>query len=501
MKAAIIGAGVSGLTCGALLAQMGWDVTVYDGNGEVGGVCSLAHKGNFSWEQGQLLMGGFLPGEAEYRLLEGLGIRLPVLRADRGIEFPDFKLWRPAEYAGPDWRKKLLCRLFPAEAGNIEKWYRFEERMNRLSLGTAAGRKNAGMWLDWQLVKKYRDLSAKRLMDDFFTDEKLKAVWIGILADFCAYPSQFPALGVPGLNLETAFDDRIPLERTDGLRQIGYGYLKGGMQKLPEALAAFITSHGGTIRLSTEVQKVLIGGKAEGVRLSDGTEERCDAVIGSGGGREFFGELVGLENLDDAYRHVVETFQPMDAVFMVHLGVDYDIRQYQAADLCYYYGTYDIESAVTKVREGQYHGGRDGYLIFLASGHAPAFAPQGQQAVTIYTVAPDTLKEGSWEKDSAEYADELIALASRKLPDLKNHITERLIMTAAEYRKLAHLRHSAFGGSVPIVGQANPAHVTPVGGLYFVGQQSENMGGVGAVMEGAAATVRKILGAQLPEPC
>ena len=39
--------------------------------------------------------------------------------------------------------------------------------------------------------------------------------------------------------------------------------------------------------------------------------------------------------------------------------------------------------------------------------------------------------------------------------------------------------------------QQNPPHVTPVKSLYFVGQQSENAGGVGAVMLGAKAAYEK----------
>ena len=59
------------------------------------------------------------------------------------------------------------------------------------------------------------------------------------------------------------------------------------------------------------------------------------------------------------------------------------------------------------------------------------------------------------------------------------------IMTAKDYRQFTHMDKSSFGGIVPIMGQQNPPHKTGVKGLYFVGQQSENGGGVGAVMVGA----------------
>jgi phytoene dehydrogenase-like protein len=59
------------------------------------------------------------------------------------------------------------------------------------------------------------------------------------------------------------------------------------------------------------------------------------------------------------------------------------------------------------------------------------------------------------------------------------------IMTSLDYAKYTHMKKSSFGGTVPINGQKNPPHKTPVTNLYFVGQQSENGGGLGAVILGS----------------
>ena len=65
------------------------------------------------------------------------------------------------------------------------------------------------------------------------------------------------------------------------------------------------------------------------------------------------------------------------------------------------------------------------------------------------------------------------------------------IMTARDYSEFTHMKKSSFGGVVPIWNQKNPSHVTPVKGLYFVGQQSENAGGLGNVLGGARAAYKK----------
>ena len=89
------------------------------------------------------------------------------------------------------------------------------------------------------------------------------------------------------------------------------------------------------------------------------------------------------------------------------------------------------------------------------------------------------------------YADRLVELAETHLPGLAKHTVTRKIMTAKDYRQFTHMEKSSFGGVVPIRNQKNPPHDTGIPGLYFVGQQSENGGGVGAVMVGAKAAWEK----------
>jgi len=295
------------------------------------------------------------------------------------------------------------------------------------------------------------------------------------------------------MNLETAFEKRIPLDKGNKRGYYpGYCYIRGGCQKLPEALAEYITSRGGVIHYNVVAEKVLIkDGKARGIQLADGTKVSADRVVGCGAGKDFFEKLVGREHLDEDYRKILDTFRPMEAVFMVHLGVDYDPMQYMKNALYYCYGMYDLHSATEKLRSGRYHGGDDGFLIFVPSQHAPEFAPEGKHCVTLYTVAPDTLEGENWEDVKEACADRMIHLAERHLPELSKHITARKIMTAEDYRVYTHMEKSSFGGVVPIWNQKNPTHITPVEELYFVGQQSENGGGVGAVILGAKAAYEK----------
>lgn len=499
MKTVVIGSGLSGLVSAALLANAGAEVEVFEQNNVIGGVTAPAQKNGYSWEQGPLLLGGFLPGENAYELLEELGIALDTVREDRGIVMPDYDMWHPEEYEGPYWRREKLKKLFPGDARGIDSFYRFSDDVLLLSFlaNQLEKRKNPvlklRMLLAYLKVKKYETWTAEQVMCHFFKNPKIQALFTGILADICVRPSEFQGLGIPFSNIETAFDKRIPLEVNGEQIRLGYCYIKGGVVKIVEELSRVIAAKGGKIHTDAAVEKVLVeNGKVTGIRLKGNKTVNADIVIGSGGGREMFYDLVGKEHLSEEYLKILETYRPMEAVFMVHLGVDFDPLKYQKAALCYYYETYDIEGAVGKLSEGIYHEGADGFLIYVPSKITPEMAPEGHHAVTIYTICPDTLRDGSWEEKKEYYADGLIKLAEKYLPGLSSHITEKLIMTPVEYRKLTHLKKSSFGGVIPLMGVKNPPHITPVEGLYFVGAQSESAGGVATVMMGAKNAFREI---------
>jgi phytoene dehydrogenase-like protein len=495
MKIAIIGAGLGGLTFGAYAAKEGHQVHIFDKNHTPGGVAALLEHDGYKFEQGPLLIGDMLEEEPIYEFLKELGITLETMRADRDIIMPDYDMVTPQEYKGPYWRREKLKELFPEESDNIDRYYKFYDdvmHLRYLSTLPQTAINKIKLALAFLKIKKYVNMNADELTKHFFKSEKIRTLYTGILADFCADPSEAQGLAVVFTNFETAFDKRIPLDRNGKKYYPGFCYIKGGCQKIPEALADYITSHGGKIYYNTIVEKVLVEDKkVSGIRLNSGDIIHSDMVVGCGGGKDFFFDTVGAEHLDENYLNILNTFRPMEAVFMLHLGVDIDPMKYMRSALSYCYGMYDLHEATVKLRTGVYHEGYDGYLLFVPSHHAPEFAPEGKHCLTLYTVCPDTLAEDSWENVKGQYADRLIALAESHLPGLKNHIVTRNIMTAVDYRKFTHMKKSSFGGVVPIMGQKNPPHITSVKNLYFVGQQSENGGGVGAVMLGAKSAWEK----------
>lgn len=499
---AVIGAGMAGLTAAAYLARAGYPVTVFEHFSRLGGATATMERDGFRWDLGPLILEGFGQGERGRRILEELGIsdRVEFQPGDRDFVFPDFELRRSKSYPGRYWRRKKLQHLFPAERSNLVRYQRFHNRvMDLLTLQIRADRHR---WFHKGLLKLrmgrlYRrlgekvDWSAERLMDHYFVDPRLKAVFTALLGDLVAPPNRFPAFGIPPLNDERSFDVRIPRRLSTAGRRPTYHFIEGGCGRMVDAVTDAIREHDGSIYTNATVEKIVVeGDRVRGVQLAGGHFEPAEVVFASGGARETFFERLGRVYLPSSFAYQIDELAVMESVLMVQLGLDLDPSPYQSRPLTYYYGTYDVAGAVARCLEGRYHKGADGFVLYIPSIHSPDLAPEGRHAVTLYTIAPNTLDRGSWQTRRERLTDRLVGYADQVIPGLEDHIQTQVVLTPYDFRQRFYQSHHAFGGRIPMLGQTGPGYETPIHGLWFIGAQSRSGGGVQNVMVGAREAVR-----------
>ncbi len=500
-RVVIVGSGMAGLTAGAYLAREGCEVDVFEQSAHIGGVATTLRREGFSWDLGPLMVEGFAPDEPVGKILAELGCadHVELVRADRGISFPDYRVFRPPEYQGPYWRRERLKEIFPDEAEGLDRYYRFYDTiLDLVTLDRQAQEARLlrvlalrlRMALMFRKVRQYETWNAQQLVDHFFTDPRLKAFFLGILADMVVPPSEFPGLGVPVTNQETAFDTRLPAKVSAVGPRMTFQYVVGGCGNLVEAVADVIRENGGHLHTRRAVRRVLLkGNRAQGVELDDGERREAELVLISSAARECFFDLVGRDALPAEYAAKVDDVPLMESVFMVHLGVDMDPRPHQDVALNYYYGTYDIEEGVARTRRGDYHEGKDGFLIYIPSYHSPSMAPAGRHAISIYTIAPNRL-EGGWSARRQEMTDKLLDEAEKIIPGLREHAQVTISLTPIDFGRITYqLEHHSFGGHCPVAGKSGAPHRTPVKGLWFIGSQSESGGSVPGVMRGARKVI------------
>ncbi|MHA1601708.1 MAG: phytoene desaturase family protein [Promethearchaeota archaeon] len=504
-RISIIGAGLAGLTAGAFLARNGHQVQIFEQFSDIGGVAATIEQDGYKWDIGPLLLEGLGPNEPIRIILEELDLmkKLRIVNEDRGLSTPDFTFWRPEKYQGLYWRREMLKNIFPEESINLNRYFKFYLRMIKLVTIFKQSDQAKGFrkfLLKVQLlftalpIKKMQEWNATQLLDYFFSNDKIKGLFAGILADFVIRPSEFQGVGIPMVNIETAFDKRIPINIDKHIIQPQYNYILGGCGEMVKLLANFIKKHNGTIQIQSEVQKILFeNNQAIGIELENGEQIFSDIVLATGDIQSTFYNLVGKEQISSEIQQHINSLKYMESVFMVHIGIDFDPSPYQPAALCYYYGTYDIENAVKKIRNGIYHEGKDGYLIYIPSMHSPEMAPPHHHAVTVYTVAPNHIKDGDWQTQREKLADKLLEYAESKIPGLREHTKTRLIMTPEDFRQRIQVKHHSFGGIPPIMGQKGFDHQTSIKNLFYAGCQSESTGGIANTMNGGKKVAHLIL--------
>lgn len=500
MKVAVIGSGVSGLTAAALLAAQGHQVTVFEQFKDIGGVTATIGRDGFKWDLGPMLLPDLGPGEPGRVILQKLGVsdKVRVIKSYRENYFPDFRIRRPRQCGGPHGRKAFFKKTFPEDTDGIDRYFEFYDRIHDMAALYSKG----DLWSKIRLFGKLlpvmgmKNWGADRVMDHFFSNPKLKAVFTAILADYVMPPSRFPGMILPIINAEQQYDERTPLDYEDHEHRSSWSFVENGCQSLVDALAAAVRKGGGKILTKTPVKKITVKNrKVAGVVYGDGREEAADIVVASGGARELFLDVVGREHLPGGFAEkYLDPIAVTESVFMVHLGVDIDPAQYQnGASLCYYYMTYDIDGSIRECMDNVFHEGKDGFLIYNLSTHSPGMAPPNHHALSVYTIAPNNPINGTWKENKEAWADQLVGYAEEFIPDLSRHVKTRVVLTPEDFRARTALSHHAFGGCTPALDSSPPKRETPIEGLWFVGAQSETYGGVTNAMVGSDKTADMIL--------
>ena len=134
MEVVIIGAGMGGLFCGALLAKRGVKVTVLEKNGAIGGGLQTFVRGGETYETGMHVAGGFNKGGILNSLCRYLGImdRLRIRQSDLILSVTYADSGRTYDLpAGQEALIDYLSGLFPHEKENIRRYVDAVYRVSR----------------------------------------------------------------------------------------------------------------------------------------------------------------------------------------------------------------------------------------------------------------------------------------------------------------------------------------------------------------------------------
>lgn len=511
--AVIIGGGHNGLVTAAYLARAGLRVVVLERRHLVGGACVTEEL----WPGYRVSTAAYLCGLLQPKIIADLELErfgYAILPKDPAFfsPFPDGRhlfVWRDDRATADEIRRfsttdalrypdyeAFLARL----AVFVEPWLLttppdlVHRRWGDLLTAVRLGRGMLGL-PPADLVHAVRMLtqSASDFLDAWFEAPELKAS--------LATDGVIGARGGPSTPGTAYVLFHHCMGQAAGKRGL-WGFVRGGMGAIAEALANSARRAGAEIRTGADVAQILLhDGHASGVVLGGGEEIRARVVISSADPKRTFLRLLPADAIDPEFRRAVERIR-MDGVAMkINLAVD-ALPQFVAAPR----GSRTPDGAGPEHRATIHIGPTVEYIdrawddarsgwpsaapfaeLTIPTTYDPALAPPGRHIISIFVqYAPYRLAEGSWDTIKEAYADRVLETIAAYAPNLRDIITHRQVLSPLDLER----EYGLTGGDI-FHGEMTPDQLfmlrpvpgwsryrTPVAGLYLCGSGTHPGGGV-----------------------
>ena len=276
-----------------------------------------------------------------------------------------------------------------------------------------------------------------------------------------------------------------------------WGFVRGGIGKVTEAMADAAREAGAEIRTNAEVESVIIeGGVAKGVALADGTEIRAARVLSNADPKKTFLGLVAEDELPPEFVASVRSYRCQGTSMKINLAVNdlpvatnmtgEGIQPYHLGIMEVNQPLADMDRAQAEARAGK--PGDDPHVeMCIPTVHDPSLAPPGHHVLTIdINSQPYGLAEAEWDDIKDEVADMAISKLGSYFPNLEASILHRQVLSPLDLERLLGISggHALHGDMAfdqlftlrPVRGWSD--YRTPVEHLYLCGAGTHPGGGV-----------------------
>jgi len=352
------------------------------------------------------------------------------------------------------------------------------------SLGRSFGRLGAGASEAVEILTG----AARPILDRWFESPELKAT--------LATDAIIGAMASPSTPGTAYVLFHHVMGETDGRRGV-WGYVRGGMGELTQALARAAREMGVEIRCEAPVARIAAhGGRVEGVVLESGEAIAAPVVASSADAHVTFRRLLEPAALPEAFRAAIERISYESASLKINVALA-ELPDFIAcrgtAPGPQHRGTIHvcpdpdyIERAFDDAKYGR-PSARPVLECTIPSVLDPTVAPPGRHLMSIFVqYAPYTLRGTTWEAMREPFADRCFALLDEYAPNFSRSVLARQVLAPPDLERVFGLTGgNIFQGAMtpsqlfalrPLPGWAS--YRTPVRGLYLCGAAAHPGGGV-----------------------
>ena len=505
----IVGAGHNGLVTAAYLARAGRRVLVLERRDVVGGACVTEEL----WPGFRVSTAAYVNSLLRPEIIRDLelgrhGFELLPRSPSSFTPFPDGRFL----LMGPD---KELTRQQVAKFStrDAEALPRYEAMLERVAdfieptlLQTppnpwSFGPKNLGQLarLGWRFLKLGRDGpgaleiltgAARPILDRWFESEELK---IALATDAIIGAMASPSM--PG----TAYVlFHHVMGECNGVRGM-WGYVRGGMGGVTQALASAARAHGAEIKLNSPVAKIVTRrGRVKGVALADGSEIPAKKVVSNADAHVTFLQLVDQGELDPDFVAAVRGIDYASASLKINVAIselpDFTaVKRSGLAPNAHLRGTIHLAPTLDYM-ERAYDDAKYGrpsadpiLECTIPSVVDTTVAPAGKHVMSFFVqYAPYHLRNGGWDEAKDHFADRCFEILNEYAPNFKRAVIDRQVLSPLDLeRRFGLTGGNIFQGAMtlpqlfflrPLPGYAD--YRTPIKGLYLCGSATHPGGGV-----------------------
>jgi beta-carotene ketolase (CrtO type) len=499
----VIGAGHNGLTCACYLARAGLRTLVLDQYHTVGGMATTE----------ELTLPGF------WSDVHAFGFQfanLSPVPAELGLADFGLELIRPEinhSQVFPDGRIISLHRDVETTVASIARYSTADAATwRRLAADFVRAKDGVAAWMNAapsSLVEETETLAREPGgMDDYraglqsvrsWTNEHFEREETRLFIGAWACHVGLSPDDVGGGHIAWLFAALI--------QDVGSRAVKGGMHRLPLALAGYLQSKGGEIRTSARVAKILVErGRATGVRLTNGEVigiAHKGVVASNADPRQLIVDFLGEDVVGGKLVAKMQRYEWGDAYMTIYLALDAPVTYNAGPDAQrspYIHATDPSLEYLARIYSECRSGRLPAYPFVLMCNDSvidPTRAPVGKAVMKMivhnvpYEIRGDatgTISGRTWDEVKEPYADYLIDHLTRNYaPSLKNSILKRVVHSPVDMERLmvsavrGTVTHGAFlpyqlGSQRPLPELAH--YRTPVPNVYLCGSGSHPGAGI-----------------------
>ena len=490
----IIGTGISGLCCGALLAMEGKKVLLLEKHFKIGGYTHTFNRQNYEWDVGIHYVGAVHNKKSITRRIfdklssNSLKWNKMSDNYDR-IIFPD----KSYDFIAP--KSKFIDSLstyFPKESKNIEKYVDIVTKVNKTIFKYMSAKTLSGIpeyFLYKYLSKeffKYSDKTTYEALSEITSNKQLIGVLTGQWGDHGLPPKQssfFMHCAIAG----HYFD--------------GGNYPIGGSRKISESIIPQILNNNGQIFMRAAVDKIYTkNNKCCGVIMENGDIIESKFVISSAGVQNTLEKFLRDENDLKSYRDNTKKVNPSFGHACLYVGFEQTAKQLNLKDTnLWVYPSYDHDLNTEKFMNDESSEFPVFYMSF-ASAKDPSWEKNHGKTATLEAIVPTNFnnylkwKDTPWKKRGSEYNDYKSKLTERMinqvyntLPNLKDKISYSELSTPLSTRDMAHYKFGELYGIDHTPSRFRQKWLkpkTPIKNLFLTGQDITTVGLPSALSSG-----------------